>query len=550
MPVDDEKPPEQVSAKSTDRLLERILLEAKSLCRADGGTVYVRTDDNHLRFAILRNDTMDLVQGGTTGVEISLPLIPLRDEAGKANLSNVATVAANLLISINVADAYKAEAYDFSGTRAFDESAGYRTTSVLTIPLVNDHNSLMGVLQLINARDEGDVVTDFTVEQQRAVEALSRQAAIALENQLLHQQQRVLLESFIKMIASSIDSKSPYTGGHCERVPILLEMLTTAAIAQSAGPFADFDLTEDEWYELRIAGWLHDCGKVITPVHIMDKATKLERIWDRIGVVRARIEVMQRDIIINAVREGIPFLEAEEQTRDARAHLSEALTFIERVNQGGEYLPPEDKARLVELAKMTYMEAGELKSFLDDEELENLCISRGTLTEDERLIINGHMVHTIQMLEALPFPEHMQRVPEYAGGHHEKMDGGGYPRGLFAGDMSLPARILAIADVFEALTATDRPYKKPKKLSEAIRIMGFMKKDAHLDPDLLDLFVREGVYREYAQRYMPDELIDEVDEEALFAMEAAAIQLPSEEERAERAQSFRPEYEALIRSTE
>jgi len=548
--VDEEKRPDQVSAKSTDRLLERILLEAKSLCRADGGTVYVRTDDNHLRFAILRNDTMDLVQGGTTGVDISLPLIPLRDDAGKANLSNVATVAANLLISINVADAYEAEAYDFSGTRAFDESVGYRTTSVLTIPLVNDHNSLMGVLQLINARDESDVVTSFTVEQQRAVEALSRQASIALENQLLHQQQKVLLESFIKMIASSIDSKSPYTGGHCERVPILLEMLTEAAIAQTDGPFADFDLTEDEWYELRIAGWLHDCGKVITPVHIMDKATKLERIWDRIGLMRARIEVMQRDLIINAVREGIPFLEAEEQTREARAQLSEALSFIERVNQGGEYLPPEDKARLAELAKMTYMEAGELKMFLDDEELKNLSISRGTLTEEERLIINGHMVHTIQMLEALPFPEHMQRVPEYAGGHHEKMDGEGYPRGLFAGDMSLPARMLAIADVFEALTATDRPYKKPKKLSEAMRIMGFMKKDAHLDPELLDLFVREGVYREYARRYMPDELVDEVDEEALFAMEAVAVELPPAEERAERAQSFRPEYEGLVRRTE
>lgn len=188
--------------------------------------------------------------------------------------------------------------------------------------------------------------------------------------------------------------------------------------------------------------------------------------------------------------------------------------------------------------------------FLDDEELKNLSISRGTLTEEERLIINGHMVHTIQMLEALPFPEHMQRVPEYAGGHHEKMDGEGYPRGLFAGDMSLPARMLAIADVFEALTATDRPYKKPKKLSEAMRIMGFMKKDAHLDPELLDLFVREGVYREYARRYMPDELVDEVDEEALFAMEAVAVELPPAEERAERAKSFRPEYEGLVRGTE
>ena len=546
--MNSESKSQQVSVESTDRLLERILLEAKALCRADGGTVYVSTDDEQLRFAILRNDTMGLVQGGTTGVEISLPMLPLRDSRGKQNLSNVATVAANLLISVNVLDAYESDAYDFSGTRAFDQSAGYRTTSVLTIPMVDERKALLGVLQLINARDDENTVTGFTAEQQRAVEALSRQAAVALENQLLHQQQKVLLESFIKMIASAIDSKSPYTGGHCERVPILLEMLTEKVISQDQGPFADFDLTEDEWYELRIAGWLHDCGKVITPVHVMDKATKLERIWDRIGLIRTRVEVMQRDVILNAVRDGTSFLEAEEKTREERALLAEVLSFIERVNYGGEYLPESDKERLAELAKMTYMEGGALRPFLDEEELENLCLSRGTLTEEERLVINGHMVHTIQMLEALPFPQHMQRVPEYAGGHHEKMDGKGYPRGLFAGDMSIPARLLAIADVFEALTSLDRPYKKPKKLSEAMRIMGFMKKDGHLDAELMDLFVREGVYLDYANRYMPAELIDEVDEQALLAIEAQDITLPPAVERAERALAFQPEYKGLLRS--
>ena len=541
---------QEMTTESTDRLLERILIEAQDLCRADGGTVYVRTDDDHLRFAILRNDTMGLVQGGSTGVEINLPLIPLRDPSGKANLSNVATVAANLQVSVNVEDAYTAKAYDFSGTRAFDQSAGYRTASVLTIPLINDHRALIGVLQLINARDAKAAVTIFTSEQQRAVEALSRQASVALENLLLHEQQKILLESFIKMIASSIDAKSPYTGGHCERVPILLEMLTTKVIAQSEGPFAAFDLNEAEWYELRIAGWLHDCGKVITPVHVMDKATKLETIWDRIGVIRTRIEVMQRDLILNAVRDGASFLDAEAQTRTDRERLAETLGFIERVNQGDEYLPDEDKARLRELAQMTYMEGGQIRPFLDDEELENLCISRGTLTEDERVIINGHMVHTIQMLEALPFPQHMRRVPEYAGGHHEKMDGKGYPRGLFAGDMSVPARILAIADVFEALTATDRPYKKAKKLSEAMRIMGFMKKDGHLDPQLLDLFVSEGVYLDYAQRFMPAELVDEVDEQTVLGMPAPKIELPPASERALRSERFLSEYAGLVRSVD
>ena len=538
---------QEVSLETAERLLERILLEAKALCRADGGTVYVLTPDDHLRVAILRNDTMELAQGGSTGVEIQVPLIALRDERGKPNLRHMATVAANQLKSVNVPDTYKATDYDFSGTRSIDEANAYRTTSVLTIPLVNARGALIGVLQLINARDPEGVVIAFSSEQQRAAEALSRQAAVALDNQLLHEQQKVLLESFIRMIASSIDAKSPYTGGHCERVPILLEMLTEAAVAHEDGPLSDFTLSEDEWYELRIAGWLHDCGKVITPVHIMDKATKLETIWDRVSWVRTRIEVIKRDLILNAVRDGTSFLDAEEMTRPQREELDEVLSFICRVNQGAEFLPDEDKVRLAGLAERTYMEGGEQRSLLNAEELENLCISRGTLTEDERVIINGHMVHTIQMLEALPFPRHMQRVPEYAGGHHEKMDGSGYPKGLYAGDMSIPARMLAIADVFEALTATDRPYKKAKKLSEAMRIMGFMKKDSHLDPVLLDLFVRDGLYLEYARRYMPEELIDEVDVEALLAIEPSPVDLPPEEERSKRAEGFLPEYRVLLR---
>jgi HD-GYP domain-containing protein (c-di-GMP phosphodiesterase class II) len=542
-----EEQTQEVSIEHTERLLERILLEAKDLCRADGGTVYVLTPDDNLRVAILRNDTMELAQGGTTGIEIQVPLIALRDSKGRPDLRHMATVAANRLISVNVADTYTATDYDFSGTRAIDEANSYRTTSVLTVPLINDHFSLIGVLQLINARDARGAVVEFSAEQQRATEALSRQAAVALDNQLLHEQQKVLLESFIRMIASSIDAKSPYTGGHCERVPILLEMLTQAAVDQDEGPLADFQLSEDEWYELRLAGWLHDCGKVITPVHVMDKATKLETIWDRVTAIRTRIELLKRDLVLDAVRDGAAFLDAEESTRAQRDELDEVLAFIVRVNQGGEYLPPEDKARLASLADRTYMEAGEQRPLLDAEELENLCISRGTLTEAERIIINGHMVHTIQMLEALPFPRHMQRVPEYAGGHHEKMDGSGYPKGLFAGDMSIPARMLAIADVFEALTAGDRPYKKAKKLSEAMRIMGFMKKDSHLDPVLLDLFVSRGLHLDYARRYMAEELIDEVDVEALLAIQPSALDLPPEDERARRAEGFLPEYQVLLR---
>lgn len=533
--------------RNKDRLLETILLEAKKLCHADGGTLYLR-DGDELRFAIMRTDSLGIALGGTTGLPIDLPSIRLYDpETGQPNRSNVATCAALMRSSVNIPDAYDATGFDFSGTKRFDEANGYRSKSFLTIPLVNNNFRVIGVLQLLNAKDPktGEVVP-FSAEDQRIVEALASQAAVALDNQMLLEDQKRLLEAFIQMIAAAIDSKSPYTGAHCERVPILTLMLAEAACKSDEGPFASFDLDEDEWYELKIAAWLHDCGKVTTPVHVMDKATKLETIWDRIDMVRARFEVLERDAKIRMLEAKAAGDElAEERYRDEVQALQADLAFVEHANVGSEFLRDEDKERLKAIARRQYTEAGLPRPLLDDDELRNLLVSRGTLTDEERLIINGHMVQTIQMLESLPFPKNLRRVPEYAGGHHEKMDGTGYPRGLYAGDMSLPARMMAIADVFEALTAQDRPYKRGKTLSESIRIMGYMKRDNHLDPEVFDLFIRSGVYKEYARRFLPPELIDEVDEAAVLAIEPKPFELPPDEERRRRWAGFRPEYEPL-----
>ncbi len=533
--------------KNKDRLLETILLEAKKLCHADGGTLYLR-DGDELRFAIMRTDSLGIALGGTTGKPIELPSIRLYDaETGEPNRSNVATCAALMRSSVNVPDAYDATGFDFSGTKLFDEANGYRSKSFLTIPLVNNEFQVIGVLQLLNAKDPatGEVVP-FTAEDQRIVEALASQAAVALDNQMLLEGQKQLLEAFIQMIASAIDSKSPYTGAHCERVPILALMLAEAACKSDEGTFAGFDLDEDEWYELKIAAWLHDCGKVTTPVHVMDKATKLETIWDRIHMVRARFEVLERDAKIRMLEAKASGDEqAEERYRAENEALRDDLAFVERANIGSEFLGDEDKERLRTIAQRRYIEGGVERPLLDDEELSNLLVSRGTLTEQERLIINGHMVQTIQMLESLPFPRNLRRVPEYAGGHHERMDGTGYPRGLYAGDMSLPARMMAVADVFEALTARDRPYKRGKTLSESIRIMGSMKRDNHLDPEVFDLFIRSGVYKEYAKRFLPPELIDEVDEKAALAIEPKPYELPPEQERRKRWRGFLPQYEPL-----
>ncbi len=536
-----------------DRLMELILLEAKALCHADGGTLYVRNEDR-LEFAIMRTDSLGIALGGTTGRPIALPPLVIRDPVtGQQNLNNVATASAALKRSFNIVDAYAAEGFDFSGTKAFDRGNAYRSRSFLTIPLVNQEDHVIGVLQLLNAIDPATgAVTSFSAEQQNIVEALASQAAVALENKLLLDGQAALLESFIKMIASAIDAKSPYTGGHCERVPMLALMLARSLCAATEGPFASFTLDEHEWYELQIAAWLHDCGKVTTPVHVMDKATKLETISDRIDGIRARFEVLHREAEVEYWRRvaagGADVAALRADLEATRRALDDDLAFLEHANVGGEFLSPEQQERVREIGRRRYRQGGRELTLLSEDEVHNLTISRGTLNDAERVVINGHMVQTIRMLESLPFPRHLRRVPEYAGGHHERMDGTGYPRGIFAGDLSIPARVMAIADVFEALTAQDRPYKPGKRLSEAMRIMGMMKRDNHLDPELFDHFVRAGVYREYAERFLPAELIDPVDEAALLAIEPRPYALPPEPERRRRWTEFLPEYRALATS--
>jgi HD-GYP domain-containing protein (c-di-GMP phosphodiesterase class II) len=535
--------------RNHDRLIEKILLEAKQFCQADGGTIYLVTDDEHLEFAIMRNDTMGTALGGTTGKPLDeMPRIPLTDpRTGQENRRNIAAYAANSRRSVNIEDAYEVDIFDFSGTKEFDKRNGYRSQSFLTIPMENNAGRVIGVLQLINAQDPqtGEIVR-FDEIVQSIVEALASQAAVALDNQQLIAAQRRLLESFIQMIASAIDAKSPYTGGHCKRVPVLTEMLASAVCRTREGPFADFDLDEEQWYELHIAAWLHDCGKVTTPVHVMDKSTKLESIRDGMEAVRARFEALKRETELDHLRKGRR--PDEPALTEALAELDRDLEFLETSNIGGEFISEQDRERIRAIGARTWQCGGERRPLLTADEVNSLCVARGTLTDEERLIINGHMVQTVKMLESLPFPRDLRRVPEYAGGHHETMDGTGYPKGLFAGDMSVPARVMAIADVFEALTANDRPYKQGKTLSESMEIMGRMKRGNHLDPQLFDLFVRSGVYRQYAERFLPPELIDEVDEEALLAIEPEPFALPNETERARRWEDFLPEYRPLINS--
>ena len=507
--------------KDTHKLLELILLGAKELTHADGGTLYSVGEDHSVRMEIIRTDSLNFAMGGTSGVAIPFPPIPLYDEDGQANQRMVVTHAVLNDRTVNIPDAYDAEGFDFSGTKAFDSKTGYRSTSFLTVPLKNHQGDIIGVLQLLNAQDpsSGQIIP-FSDEAQLLTESLASQAAIALTNRRLIDDLKNLLESLIQLVATAIDEKSPYTGGHCKRVPVLTMMLAEAAHASMEGPLKDFRLSDDDRYELSIAAWLHDCGKITTPEYVVDKSTKLETIYDRIETIDTRFEILKRDAEIAMLKQQLTALEQGETPdktamqaalRDTLRELDEELDFLHLSNTGGEFMAEADQQRVREIAKRQWHHNGEAIPLLTENEVYNLCIAKGTLTPEEREVINNHIVATIKMLEALPFPKHLRNVPEFAGGHHEKMDGSGYPRGLRGEQMSVQARIMAIADIFEALTARDRPYKEGKKLSEALRILNFMKKDKHIDPDLFEIFVRERIFAKYAEEYLEAAQIDQID---------------------------------------
>lgn len=448
-----------------------------------------------------------------------------------------------------------------------------RPQHLLGAPLFNRSKDLIGVILLLETDVMDPALVGFT-------EALSGSAAVSVEARQLIAAQRELFESFIQLIAGAIDAKSPYTGGHCARVPELTKMLGRAAEAATEGPFKDFALSRDDWQAIHVASWLHDCGKVTTPEFVVDKATKLETIYDRIHEVRMRVEVMKREAEIRRLRKalddgGISLDDTE--LAEELAALDADFAFLADMNQGGEFLDDEKLKRLKTLAARTWTRTLDDRLGVSHEErarkertparplpveeplladkpehmfarpdseriepnnawgfrmdvpellynrgeVHNLSVRRGTLTDEDRYKINEHIVQTIKMLEMLPFPKHLRSVPELAGGHHEKMDGTGYPKRLTKDEMSPVARMMAIADIFEALTAVDRPYKKGKTLSEALRIMGFMVKDQHIDPELFELFIETGVYREYAERFLRPEQIDEVDPESLLPNRAA-----------------------------
>jgi len=530
-----------LSAQSDqNQLLEMILSSARELTQADAGTLYkVEPDGQALRFVMVQNDKLNIHLGGSGApVGDSFPLIPLYREDGQPNERMIAAWSVLHKTTARIVDAYHEEGFDFSGTRAFDEKTGYRSKSFLTVPLRNHEGEVIAALQLLNKLDNQGEPTEFDDSDQDIAESLASQAAIALTNRRLIDELRTLFDSFTQVIASAIDSKSAHTGAHCRRVPDATLMLAEAASGANFPGIEDFRMSEEDRYELKTAAWLHDCGKVVTPHHVMEKSTKLETIVDRIDWVTDRFEILRRDLEIEhlkeelvAVRQGQELSqERQNYYQQTNQQLADDLAFLQSANTGGEFMADELIERVEALGQRGWTDLkDDYHPLLNEDEVMNLSIRKGTLNAEERKIMEGHMVHTLNMLEQLPFPRHLQRVPEYAGGHHERMDGKGYPRGLTREQMSVPARIMGIADVFEALTAHERPYKKPMPLSLALTIMGRMVEDNHLDPDLYAAFVYKKVYLDYAKKHLREEQIDEVDIENLPGLKLASVSQASTE---------------------
>lgn len=534
---------------NVDVIIPKAIAIAAGIADADGSFFFHVTPNHFMNLSYSRIDSLNTSISGTSNMQL-FPSVFLPDIKDKQSKRPAEACAVNQEI-INSSNIFNEPNIEASFLQEFDEVNNYTTLSALVFPLFDSKHNVIGVAQFINARDSRGKIINFTNDNQEKMIAVCQMIAVALERKQLTESYTQLLESFVDVLAKAIDAKSPYTGLHCQKVPIITRMLASAAVSETAGPLKNFDMSDDDWYALHIASWLHDCGKIITPEYIIDKAAKLETIHNRIHEIRTRFEVLRRDAHIEYLQKRLHNIDTQENLQAEFVakvkQLNDDFEFIGTCNIGDTALTKEDIERLDKIAgrsfvryfnRMTGLSWGEKKLIntpsvytkpeveyvLQDRpeqvtgpynqgELTNIKIIQGTINDAEREKINEHIVTTINMLKNLPFPSELTNIVEYAGAHHERVDGKGYPNGLTGDQMSIPAKIMAIADVYEALTAKDRPYKEPKKLSEVLKIMQEMKNNGHLDPDLYELFIKSGVYLDYAKEYIDNSQIDEINPE-------------------------------------
>lgn len=506
--------------RNVEKLLEMILDEARNLSEADAGTLYlVDKTKQFLFFKIVHNDTLNIRLGGTVNKKRQLSKVPLYID-GQPNYKYVSAYTALTGKIANIEDVYTAKDFDFTGPREYDKKTGYRTKSMLVIPMRNHDGEIIGVLQLINSKDRNrHNVKRFTALHEELIASLASQAAIVLTNAQLAGELKKAFNGFVKSIAMAIDQKSPYTGGHIARVVDLTVLIAEAINKADEGPLKNVRFNEFEMEELRIAAWMHDVGKITTPEHFMDKSTRLEMIVDRMELVETRFHLIAQKMIaahfrkrlVSSTKNGKKCSLSNQMGEKVKTELSalcEDLKFVRSCNQPEKFITPEDIEKLQTIARQSFSINNVAHPYLNEVELENLCISKGTLTEEERKTIENHADMTYKILRQIPFPARLARVPEIAGAHHEKLNGSGYPKGLSEKDLCVKARIIAIADIFEALTAKDRPYRPPMRLSQVVKIMKAMADEGHIDPHIYDLFVNQKKYLAYTKKELAQEQID------------------------------------------
>ncbi len=486
-------------------LLEMIVDQARSFTNADAGTLYI-VEDNTLRFQIVQNDSLKIRMGGKTGETIPFPPVELKE-------SNVSAFVALKGTSVNIPDVYDTDLFDFTGPKKFDQSTGYRSKSMLVVPMKNHDNDVIGVLQLLNATNPvNNQVIAFSQDYENLSESLASQAAVSITNAKLISNMTELFEAFVKVMATAIDEKSPVTGGHIRRVADLTLTMAEVIHNNENGVFKDITFSPDQMYELRIAAYMHDIGKVTSPVEIVEKAKKLQTIFDRIHYVRLRMDYMIQKVKLEGQEKKIALLEKKADTAEIKKieadserqilELEDIRAFINKCNEPGEFLEDETLERLKEISQKTYIDnEGQEQPFITEDELVNLSIRRGSITEAERKKMQDHAAVTLRMLKQIPFTKKLKNIPSFAGAHHEFINGKGYPLGLKGDEIPFEGKLMAVTDIAEALTASDRPYKKAMPLETVYRILRSMSEKGELDNDLVELFIDQEIYKIYQEKH-------------------------------------------------
>ena len=486
------------SQKDFTKILETILLGAKELSNSDGGTLYLYNEKNEtLEFKIATNDTLKI-----HNCDIDWKPLNIYTEDNTINQKNVAIVSATQDKLINLANVYESTEFDFSGAKAFDESQNYKTQSMLVIPMKNKDDQLVGVIQLINKQVENQTST-FTEQDEILIKAMASLATMIIENNQLVIDLEALLYGLIDSVNKALSEKSKYTQQHNDNVAVLTNIIVKG-INDNKSIYPEVKYTEVEMEEIRLAAMLHDIGKVTTPVHIMDKATKLETIYDRLNTIKLRFELAKKDVEISFLKNEID----EENHEKQISELESNFQLISQLNNGEYFAKDEEYNKVEKIAKDSNFQ------LLTEDELYNLSTKKGTLTAEDREIINNHVIMSYEMIKELPFPKKFKNVPKIACSHHKTTDGGGYAaKEIIDLELTLKDKILVIADIFEALSSKDRPYKEPNTLSQIFRIFTFLIKDNKIDKELVQMFFEDGLYLEYANKYFVPSQMEIIEED-------------------------------------